>query len=86
MRKCTGGDTQQWGFEAIFNVQCPQCGTPVEFFKDEIERTCGQCNTTVLNDRRDFGCARNCSADDPHMRNKCSKFVRSKKRFYGHLA
>jgi hypothetical protein len=38
MRKCAGNNTQEWGFDAIFDVKCPNCGCLVEFFKDEINR------------------------------------------------
>jgi phage FluMu protein Com len=38
MRKCTGNNTQDWGFDAIFDVKCPNCENLVEFFKDEINR------------------------------------------------
>jgi hypothetical protein len=82
MRKCTGNNTQEWGFDAIFEVKCPQCGCSVEFFKDEITRNCHECKTTVRNDRKDFGCGQWCSSSSLHMRNWCSKFKRSKDRFY----
>jgi hypothetical protein len=32
-------NTEGWGFEAIFDIDCPDCGLKVEFFKDEIRRT-----------------------------------------------
>jgi endogenous inhibitor of DNA gyrase (YacG/DUF329 family) len=56
MRKSTGNNTQDWGFDAIFDVLCPNCGNPVEFFKDEINRDCPQCQESVLNNRKDYGC------------------------------
>jgi len=28
MIKCTGNDSQDWGFGAIFDVKCPNCGNP----------------------------------------------------------
>ena len=86
MRKCSGNNTQEWGFDAIFQIQCAHCGYPVEFFKDEIKRTCRQCKEEVVNDRKDFGCERECSSgQDAQIRNTCSKFIRSKRRFYGHF-
>ena len=84
MRTCTGNDTREWGWDAIFDVACPHCGAAVEFFKDEIRRTCPRCRTAVSNDRRDYGCGQWCSAASPHTRNYCSRFKRSKDRFYGH--
>jgi len=83
MRKCTGNNTQEWGFDAIFNIKCKNCGNLVEFFKDEITRNCPECKKTVLNDRKDYGCGQWCSSSSPHMRNWCPKFKRSKDRFYG---
>jgi hypothetical protein len=49
MRKCTGNNTREWGFDAIFDIECPKCGNLVEFFKDEITRNCQQCKKSVLN-------------------------------------
>lgn len=84
MRKCAGNNTQDWGFDAVHDVQCPKCGNPVEFFKDEISRHCSQCKETILNDRKDYGCGQWCSSSSSHTRNFCPKFKRSKERFYGH--
>jgi hypothetical protein len=85
MRKCTGNNTQEWGFDAIFTVECKHCGAHVEFFKEEITRNCPECKFTVFNTRKDFGCQCWCSASSPNYRNLCSKFKRSKDRFDGHL-
>jgi endogenous inhibitor of DNA gyrase (YacG/DUF329 family) len=82
MRKCTGNNTQDWKFDAIFNVQCPTCGTQVEFFKDEITRACPKCRRIISNDRKDFGCQLWCSSSSDHPRNICPKFRRSKDRIY----
>lgn len=83
MRKCTGNNMREWGFDAIFDVECPHCGAMVEFFQDEITRDCPQCRETVKSDRTDFGCGLWCSADSPQRRNMCPKFKRAKVRFYG---
>ena len=83
MRKCTGNNTQEWGFDSIFNVECPSCGYQVEFFKDEINRNCPKCMETVINPRKDYGCGQWCSSSSPHQSNYCSKFVKSKQRFIG---
>ena len=85
MRKCTGNNTHEWGFDAVFDVECPKCGEQVEFFKDEITRNCPQCRHTVVNDRQDYGCQMWCSASSEHFRNFCPKFKRSKDRFSGHV-
>lgn len=59
MSKCPGQDSQQWGFDAIFDVACPKCHAPVEFFKDEVKHRC-RCGETVFNERMDLGCAKWC--------------------------
>ena len=58
--KCPGQDTRYWKPGDIFEVDCPECGNRVEFFKDEATRKCRQCRHTVVNPRMDFGCAAYC--------------------------
>jgi len=58
--KCPGQDSRYWQEGAIYEVQCPQCGTSVEFFKDESARKCKNCGHRFLNPRMDFGCASYC--------------------------
>jgi hypothetical protein len=58
--KCPGQDTRYWKPGDIFEVECPQCGGKVEFFKDEATRKCRSCRTTVVNPKMDFGCAAYC--------------------------
>jgi CRISPR/Cas system-associated endonuclease Cas3-HD len=58
--KCPGQDPRFWKFDAIFEVECPNCGYVTEFFKDETRRTCKKCGEKVLNPRMDFGCAAHC--------------------------
>lgn len=58
--KCPGQDPRFWKFDAIFEVECPNCGHSVEFFKDETRRTCKKCGQRVLNPKMDFGCAAHC--------------------------
>ena len=84
MRKCTGNNTEEWGFDSIFEIPCPHCGEMVEFFKDELRRTCPQCRGHVFNDRGDYGCGQWCSSSSPHTRNFCSKFRKLKARYWGH--
>ena len=85
MRKCSRNNSNEWGFDAIFEVECRHCGNLVEFFKDEITRRCPRCRQTVANPRQDYGCGQWCSSSSPHMRNFCPKFKRSKDRFQGHV-
>ena len=58
--KCPGQDTQFWGPGDIYTVECPKCGKPVEFFKDDIRRRCQKCGHLFLNPKLDLGCARWC--------------------------
>jgi len=58
--KCPGQDTQYWKADAVYEVPCPECGKPVEFFKDEPTRKCRSCGHKVVNPKLDFGCASYC--------------------------
>ncbi|MFH1117826.1 MAG: phosphohydrolase, partial [Pseudomonadota bacterium] len=58
--KCPGQDPRFWKFDAIFDAECPKCGSKLEFFKDETRRTCKKCGHKVLNPKMDFGCATHC--------------------------
>ncbi len=58
--KCPGQDTRYWKEDAIFEVRCPECGTMVEFFKDDVSRPCPGCGRRLPNPRMDFGCAAYC--------------------------
>jgi hypothetical protein len=60
MAKCPGQDSQQWGLDAIFDVECPKCRAPLEFFKDEVKHRCKRCGEVVFNERMDLGCAKWC--------------------------
>jgi hypothetical protein len=51
---------QYWKPGAIFESNCPQCGQPVEFFKDDTARKCGRCGHRFINPQMDFGCAAYC--------------------------
>lgn len=62
MSKCPGQNMRFWGPGDIFDVPCPQCGQPVEFFKDDSQRKCKGCNKVIYNPRNDFGCANWCPA------------------------
>jgi putative nucleotidyltransferase with HDIG domain len=58
--KCPGQDTRYWDKNAIFNVNCPLCGHPEEFFKDESSRKCKKCGYPIPNPKMDKGCAAYC--------------------------
>ncbi len=58
--QCPGQDNRYWSGEAVFEIACPHCGSMLEFFKDDSQRTCRQCGHRVLNPKIDFGCASYC--------------------------
>ncbi len=58
--KCPGQDNRYWKPGAIFNVQCPECGHDVEFFKDDTSWKCRNCGYRFVNPKMDFGCAAYC--------------------------
>ena len=58
--QCPGQDTQYWNQDAIFETTCPECGHPMEFFKDDATRRCGNCKKKIVNPKMDFGCASYC--------------------------
>jgi len=58
--RCPGQDMQYWKPGAIFESTCPKCGQPVEFFKDDTARKCGNCGHRFVNPQMDFGCAAYC--------------------------
>lgn len=58
--RCPGQDSRYWKPGAVFEVDCPQCGSPIEFFKDETRRKCRNCGHSLVNPHMDFGCAAHC--------------------------
>jgi HD superfamily phosphohydrolase YqeK len=58
--RCPGQDSRFWTPDAVFEVECPQCAQPVEFFKDETTRKCKKCGHKIVNPKMDFGCAAYC--------------------------
>ncbi len=58
--KCPGQDMKYWKENAIFDVACPKCQKPVEFYKDDTSRKCGNCGHRFVNPKMDFGCASYC--------------------------
>jgi DNA-directed RNA polymerase subunit RPC12/RpoP len=58
--KCPGQDMQYWNTDAIYEVECPECRKPVEFYKDDTNRRCNHCGHRFVNPKMDFGCAAYC--------------------------
>jgi hypothetical protein len=49
-----------WKDDAIFETNCPKCGTAIEFYKDDTTRKCSKCEHRLVNPKMDFGCASYC--------------------------
>jgi len=47
---CGDRNKQKWGPDSIYDIECNKCGTKVEFFKDEENRTCPGCKNKVFNE------------------------------------
>jgi putative nucleotidyltransferase with HDIG domain len=60
MNRCPGQDQRFWKPDDIFEVQCPNCGESIEFFKDEPKLKCVRCKNIVVNPKMDLGCAKWC--------------------------
>lgn len=60
MAKCPGQDRYYWTPEDVFDVACPACGEPIEFFKTDPLRHCPACGYASPNPRLDAGCAQWC--------------------------
>lgn len=58
--QCPGQSQQQWKPEDIFDLPCPICGSDIEFWKDDVTRTCSLCEQVIPNPRLDLGCAQWC--------------------------
>ena len=46
---CGTSNTQKWGPNSIYNIECKTCKIMVEFFKDEKKHKCHKCGSLVLN-------------------------------------
>jgi hypothetical protein len=60
MPKCPGQDKYYWTPDDVFDVACPACGEPIEFFKTDPMRRCPSCRYASPNPRLDAGCAQWC--------------------------
>lgn len=61
---CPGQNTAFWRPDDIFEITCPNCGTAVEFFKDEARRRCSGCGHVFTNPKLNEGCAKWCKFAD----------------------
>ncbi|MCK4999184.1 MAG: hypothetical protein KAS23_06605 [Anaerohalosphaera sp.] len=60
MARCPGQDQRFWKLDDIFEVNCPQCGYSIEFWKDEPQVKCPKCKQVITNPKLDLGCAKWC--------------------------
>jgi len=60
MAQCPGQDKYFWTPEDVFDLPCPACGEPIEFFKTDPLRRCPNCGYASPNPRLDAGCAQWC--------------------------
>ena len=58
--KCPGQDSRRWRPEDVYEHKCVHCGSPIEFFKDDLRRRCPQCRKYTVNPTNDLGCAKWC--------------------------
>lgn len=49
--KCPGQDNRVWNEQDIYDVVCSNCGTNVEFWKDDRSHKCPDCGQNVENPR-----------------------------------
>lgn len=73
--KCPGQDTRHWKPDDIFLLECPKCGTEIEFFKDDTRRRCAWCGHLFYNPKIELGCAEWCQYAD-----KCVPELMKEKR------
>jgi len=91
MFRCPGQDQRYWKPEDIFEVECPRCGRPMEFFKDEPKLKCKQCAQVVMNPKIDLGCAEWCqyaaqcigTAPVKDIKSICQRLIEQMKEVFG---
>ena len=76
--KCPGQDMKYWKDDAIFEVECPKCGTSIEFYKDDTTRKCSHCEHRLVNPKMDFGCASYCQFAEQCMGTLPEEFLGSR--------
>jgi hypothetical protein len=76
--KCPGQDMKYWKDDAIFDADCPKCGTTVEFYKDDTTRKCRKCDHRFVNPKMDFGCASYCQFAEQCMGTLPEEFMGSR--------
>jgi hypothetical protein len=62
--RCPGTDTMFWTSSDIFEIKCPNCGSTIEFFKDDSSRKCSGCEEVFFNPRKRTDCLQYCKFAD----------------------
>jgi hypothetical protein len=91
MLRCPGQDQRFWKPDDVFDVKCPNCGRPVEFFKDEPKINCKSYGQMVVNPKIDLGCAQWCryaqqclgAAALKDLNIVCDKLIDEMKKVFG---
>ena len=60
MSKCPGQDQRYWKPDDIFEINCRECGTVIEFWKDDPKLKCPKCKKLITNPKLDLSCAKWC--------------------------
>jgi hypothetical protein len=60
MAKCPGQDQRFWKPKDIFEINCPDCSTSIEFWKDDPQVKCPGCKKLITNPKLDISCAKWC--------------------------
>jgi hypothetical protein len=90
MLRCPGQDQRFWKPDDIFEVECPNCGKTVEFFKDEPKLKCSDCGHMVGNPKIDLGCAEWCQYGEQcvgtnreNIGSVCDQLINEMKNIFG---
>ena len=68
--KCPGMDPANWKIDDIFEYPCLNCGAMIEFWKDDVKRTCPDCGQAAFNPRLGNLCLVWCKQAEECLGNK----------------
>jgi rRNA maturation endonuclease Nob1 len=51
INECPGQGNKVWHEKDVYDVQCQNCGTAVEFWKDDKTHPCPDCGKDIANPR-----------------------------------
>lgn len=58
--RCPGQDARFLKAQDVAEMECPECGRPVEFWPDELVRKCPSCGYRFANPERSTSCLNWC--------------------------